>query len=95
MLRSEFYALMLMALMVLHNAEGQEIEDAMAEVANRAQADAYLSPQMCRRSGPDFDCRTSTCRGPEAKLRDAVCGACVSAVPDEECDAEHISPAIF
>ena len=50
MLRSEFYALMLMTLMVLHNAEGHEMEDAMAEVANCAQADAYLSPQVCRRA---------------------------------------------
>lgn len=47
------------------------------------------------RSGPDFDCRASTCREWEGNIRDVVCGACVSAVPDEECDAEHISRAIF
>lgn len=43
--KAEFLALILMSLMVLHNPEGQEMEDAMAEVATRAQAEGDLSPQ--------------------------------------------------
>lgn len=58
MLRAEFLALILMSLMVLHNPEGQEMEDAMAEVATRAQAEGDLSPQVCWcacvRSGPNY-----------------------------------------
>eukprot|EP00904_Undaria_pinnatifida_P002594 jgi/Undpi1/12335/HiC_scaffold_5.g02011.m1 len=43
--KAEFLALILMSLMVLHNAEGQEMEDAMAAVAARAQAEGDLSSQ--------------------------------------------------
>lgn len=48
MCRAEFLALILMSLMVLHNAEGQEMEDAMAAVAARAQAEGDLSSQVWR-----------------------------------------------
>lgn len=47
--RAEFLALVLVSLMVLHKAEGVEMEDAMKEVAKRAQAtgDDQLAAQVC------------------------------------------------
>lgn len=49
MVRAEFLAMVLVSLMVLHKAEGDEMEDAMKEVAKRAQAtgDDRLSAQVC------------------------------------------------
>lgn len=47
--RAEFLALVLVSLMILHKAEGAEMEDAMKEVAKRAQTtgDDQLSAQVC------------------------------------------------
>lgn len=47
--RAEFLALVLVSLMVLHKADGVDMEDAMREVANRAQmaGDEQLSAQVC------------------------------------------------
>ncbi len=47
--RAEFLALVLVSLMVLHKADGVDMEDAMKEVANRAQVagDEQLSAQVC------------------------------------------------
>lgn len=72
--RAEFLALILMSLMVLHNPEGQEMEDAMAEVATRAQAEGDLSPQVrccvCVRSGPKYCDRPASQASP---LREGKC----------------------
>lgn len=47
--RAVFLALVLVSLMVLHTAEGDEMKNAMAEVAKRAQAtgEDQLSAQVC------------------------------------------------
>lgn len=47
--RAEFLALILVSLMVLHKAEGVEMENTMKEVAKRTQAtgDDQLSAQVC------------------------------------------------
>lgn len=54
--RAEFLALVLVSLMVLHKAEGVEMEDAMKEVAKRAHAtgDDQLSAQVCVRDVVGF-----------------------------------------
>lgn len=44
--RSAFLALVLMSLMVLHNAEGNGMEEAMEEVVARSQNGGGLSPQV-------------------------------------------------
>lgn len=47
--RAEFLALVLVSLMVLHKAEGAEMENTIKEVAKRTQAtgDDQLSAQVC------------------------------------------------
>lgn len=65
MLRAEFLALILMSLMVLHHPEGQEMEDAMAEVAVRAQAEGDLSAQVCGGVRARFRDRSTTVARPE------------------------------
>lgn len=52
--RAEFLALVLVSLMVLHTAEGDEMKDAMGEVAKRAQAtgDDQLPAQVGDWYGP-------------------------------------------
>ena len=49
--RAAFLALVLMSLMVLHHAEGTDMEEAMAEVAARSQGDEDLPSQVETPSG--------------------------------------------
>lgn len=45
-LRAEFLTLVLLSLMVLHQYEGTDLENAMAEVFSRVEGSGDLSPQV-------------------------------------------------